>query len=151
MHSNRSATLLTGLLLLLLTSALPALADEPADDDTWNTAMATQLAQELADVLEEARARGEMAPPQETVLQQRMRDAAQGSIRRATEASAAYAKQMRDGADRALSERYFRAVVDEVRSLRATAGDAIPAANVQPLLNRMDEILEDLGRMYRGA
>ena len=125
MHSNRSATLfLAGLLLLLVAAPAPALADDPSDapsdQPAWNTARATQLAQELADVLEEARARAENAPPQQTVLQQRKRDAAQGSVRRATEASAAYAKQMREGADRALSERYYRAVVVEIRSLRET-------------------------------
>jgi len=142
---------MAGLLLLLLASPPPALAEDPADDGAWDATKATQLAQELADVLEEARARAQNAPPQQTVLQQRKRDAAQGSIRRATEAGAAYAKQMRDGADRALSERYFRAVVDEVRSLRATADDVIPAADVQPLLNRMDEIMEELRQMYRAA
>lgn len=147
---------MAGLLLLLLASPAPALADEPSDPSNapanqpaWNTARATQLAQELADVLEEARARAENAPPQHTVLQQRKRDAAQGSVRRATEASAAYAKQMREGADRALSERYYRAVVVEIRSLRETADDVIPAADVQPLMDRMDEILEELGQMYR--
>jgi hypothetical protein len=161
MDSNLSATRspasLLWLLLVLLAFASPALADAPieapADDPAappaWNDARATQLAQELAAVLEEARARGQNAPPQETVLQQRKRDAAQGSARRATEAGAAYAKQMREGADRALSERYFRAVVVEIRSLRATADDVIPAEDVEPLLDRMDEILDELGQMYR--
>ncbi len=154
MHSKRSAIVLwAGLLPLLAFFTSHALAADPSeaapDRPAWNAARATQLAQELAAVLEEARARGQNAPPQETVLQQRKRDAAQGSARRATEAGAAYAKQMREGADRALSERYFRAVVVEIRSLRETADDVIPAADVQPLLDRMDGILEELERMYR--
>ena len=159
MYSKRPATLLPIALLLLLLAA-PALAraeeptdpsDAPAAMPVWDAARATQLAEELADVLQEARARAQNAPPQETVLQQRKRDAAQGSVRRATEAGAAYAKQMREGADRALSERYYRAVVVEIRSLRETADDVIPAADVQPLLDRMDAILDELGKMYRAA
>jgi hypothetical protein len=159
MHSKRPATLLPiALLLLLLAAPALARAEDPADPSAapaaqpaWNAARATQLAEELADVLQEARARAQNAPPQETVLQQRKRDAAQGSVRRATEAGAAYAKQMREGADRALSERYYRAVVLEIRSMWETADDVIPAADVQPLLDRMDEILDELGQLYRAS
>lgn len=147
---NRRRVLSVALLGLLLLGGLPSFAtDEPGTPPpTWDPAMAKRLSAELVSVLEKARLRGADAAPQQTVLQQRQRDAAEGSIRRMLEAAQAFDQRMRDGADRAESEVYYRALVEQVRTTLATAGDAVPAPGVQPLLDRMDEILEKLRRMY---
>lgn len=120
-------------------------------DPGWDAAAVGQLATELEKTLQEAYARSLKAPPQQTVLQQRTRDAAQGAIRRARDLSADYARKLRAGYDRDASEPYFRAVANEVAYVWETAADAVPAETAKPLIERLQKILEELTAHYDAA
>jgi hypothetical protein len=148
MSSPRSLIRCLALLLLLSTGPGPALAEPPAPAPVWDGSTATRLADELERVIGEAWDQAQHAPPQDTVLQQRKRDAAQGSILRTVKAAEAYSRMMRGGATREASEPYFRAIVDDFRAVRATADDVVPSERVEPLLDSMEAIMEKLSRLY---
>ena len=114
----------------------------------WDQARVTEMAAELEKTLEEIHEQSLKAPPQQTALQQRERDAAQGAIRRARDRSQDYARRTRAGWTREESEPYFRAVVEEVEAVWDTAGDAVPAENAKPLIDRLQRILDDLRALY---
>ena len=114
----------------------------------WDDGVATKLATDLERTLRDAYERSLKAPPQQTVLQQRQRDAAQGVIRRARDRSEDYARKMRAGWTREASEPYFRIVADEVAQIWDTAGDAEPAESAKPLIDRLRKILDELRALY---
>ena len=126
-------------------------AGDSANGETavvWNQDAVTKLASELETTLAETYAERLKAPPQETVLQQRKRDAAQGIVRNARDLSRDYASRMRSGLDRNTSALYFRTVVDEVAYIWDTAGDAVPAEAAQPRIDRIQNILKELQAFY---
>lgn len=117
----------------------------------WDHEIATKLANDLEETLEEAYERSLKASPQQTVLQQRKRDAAQGVIRRARDLSKDYAKKMRAGWSRKASEPHFRVVVEEVALIWDTSGDAVPAVSVKPLIGRLQKNLDELQALYEAS
>lgn len=117
-------------------------------NQAWDQSSITKLANELERTLGEAYERSLDAPRQPTALQQRERDAAQSIIRRARDLSQEYARRMRDGWDRESSEAYFRAVAGEVAHVWDTAGDAKLAKSSQPLIERLQRILDELRAAY---
>jgi hypothetical protein len=129
---------------------LDVAAAQDADED-WDQAAATKLATDLEDTLQTVYGNSLKAPPQQTALQQRERDAAQGTIRRARDLSVDYARKMRAGSTREASEPHFRAVVDEVAYIFETAGDAVPAASAKPLIDQLHLILDELRARYDAA
>lgn len=120
--------------------------DDPSP--SWDQAAATKLATELEQTLREAYEKSLKAPPQQTALQQRERDAAQGVIRRARDLGESYARRMRAGWDRGASEPYFRAVAEEVEYVWTTAGSAVVAKAAQPRVDRLQRILDELRALY---
>jgi hypothetical protein len=114
----------------------------------WEDGVATKLATDLEQTLREAYERSLKAPPQQTAFQQRQRDAAQGVIRRARDLGEDYARKMRGGWTREASEPYFRIVAAEVANIWDTAGDAEPAESAKPLIDRLQEILDELRALY---
>ncbi len=120
-------------------------------DSAWDNDAVVKLATELEKTLRVAYENSLKAPPQSTVLQQRERDSAQGVIRKARNLSEDYARKMRAGWDRDASEPYFRAVVDEVAYVWESAGDAVPAESAQPLIDRLQELLDALQAYYDAA
>lgn len=153
-NSTRPRPLTVCLLTLLVAFSLTGLAtseDNNEDSNTekaWDQAAVTKLANELEQTLREAYEQSLKAPPQQTALQQRERDAAQGVIRRARDLGVDYARKMRAGWDRGASEPYFRAVVDEVEYVWTTAGDAVPAESAKPRIDRLQRILDELRALY---
>jgi len=117
----------------------------------WDDEVATRLAIELEQTLDEAYERSLTAPPQRTALQQRERDAAQGIIRRARDLGQEYAGKMRAGLSRNATEAYFRNVVEVVDDIWDTSGDAVPAISAKPLIERLKRILEELQALYDAA
>ena len=105
-NSTRPRPLTVCLLTLLVAFSLTGLAtseDNNEDSNTenaWDQAAVTKLAPELEQTLREAYEQSLKAPPQQTALQQRERDAAQGVIRRARDLAVDYARKMRAGWDR---------------------------------------------------
>ena len=144
--------------LLILSLVSSASGEGPAPAETadpevmsegdWDQAAVTSLANELELTLQVAEKQSMNAPPQQTVLQQRDRDAAQAVIHRAREASEVYARRMRSGWDREDSEAYFRAVLEEVGHIWETAGDAVPAESAKPLIDRLRSLTEELRVWY---
>lgn len=134
--------------LLLLLSPSFVWADDGADADAWDQAAVTRLANELEQLFDALYEKSQNAPPQQTALQQRSRDAAQGAIRRSRDRSAEYAEKMRAGWDRDASEPYFRLVVEEVTDIFDTAGDAKPKEGAQPKIDRMQAVLSELRAYY---
>jgi hypothetical protein len=114
----------------------------------WDGEVATKLAIDLEQTLDEAYERSLKAPPQRTALQQRERDAAQGVIRRARDLGREYASKMRAGWSRNETEAYFRNVVEEVANIWETSGDAVPAISAKPLIKRLNRILDELQALY---
>ena len=136
----------------LFFDAEPSRADSHADvGNGWDHEVATQLANDLEQTLEDAYARSLKAPPQQTVLQQRERDAAQGVIRRARDLSKDYAQKMRAGWSRKASEPHCRVVVEEVALVWDTSGDAVPAVSAKPIIGRLQKILDELQALYDAA
>ena len=117
----------------------------------WDDGAVTQLATDLEKTLQDGYKQSLKAPLQQTVLQQRRRDAAQGVIRRARDLSEDYARKMRAGWSREASEPSFRAVFEEVAHIWDTAGDAAPAESAKPLIDRLQKILEELRTRYDAA
>ncbi len=128
-----------------------AVANSQEVGDGWDQEVATKLATDLEQTLRDAYEKSLKAPPQQTVLQQRGRDAAQGVIRRARDLSADYARKMRAGWSRQASEPHFRAVMDEVAHIWETGGDAVPAESAKPLIDRLQKILDELQARYDAA
>lgn len=125
-----------------------AIGQDGDTDGAWDQAAAMKLANELEETFEGAYARSLKAPPQQTALQQRERDAAQGGIRRTRDLARDYARRMRAGLPRGASEPYFRAIVDEMENVWLTAGDAEPAESAKPAIDRFQRILDDLRALY---
>jgi len=125
--------------------------DSPGDVHAWDQAAVTRLAIELERLFGELYEKSQHAPPQTTALQQRSREAAQGSIRRARDRSAEYAQKMRAGWDRGASEPYFRLVVEEVTDIFDTAGNAEPVESAQPRIDRMQYVISELQAYYDGT
>ncbi len=117
-------------------------------DHGWDDGVVTKLATDLEETLQDGYKQSLKAPPQQTVVQQRRRDAAQGVIRRARDLSEDYARKMRAGWTREASEPYFRAVFGEVAHIWDTAGDAAPAESAKPLIDRLQKILQELRTRY---
>lgn len=146
---SESTRRLAGALVMLLGALLfvaPAVAEET--DKTWDAAAVTKLAGTLEETLEEIYARSQDAPVQQTALQQRERDAAQGQIRRARDLGVDYAHRIRTGWTRDESDPYFRSVVEAVDEIWETAGDAVPQESAKPLIERLRTILADLQARY---
>jgi len=117
----------------------------------WDNEVATKLAIDLEQTLDEAYERSLKAAPQRTAFQQRERDAAQGVIRRARDLSREYADKMRAGWSRNATEAYFRNVVEEVADIWDTSGDAVPAISAKPIIERLKRILDELQALYDAA
>ena len=83
----------------------------------WDDGVVRKLATDLEQTLRDGYAQSLKAPPQQTVLQQRQRDAAQGVLRRARDLGEDYARKMRTGWSREASEPYFRIVADQVTQI----------------------------------
>lgn len=153
-HSRRFANILKVLSLLsaffVAFLSIGVAAAQHADDG-WDDTVATKLASDLEETLQDAYEASLKAPPQRTALQQRQRDAAQGVIRRARNLSADYARKMRAGWSRKASEPYFRAVAAEVAHIFDTSGDAEPAISAKPLIERLHLILDQLQARYDAA
>jgi hypothetical protein len=133
-------------LLLALVWAGGSLAqDEPGG---WDAELVTKRAVELEAIFRETYELSLSPPPQQTALQQRQRDAAQGEIRRVRDLAADYAGRMRSGWSRADSEPYVRLLVEGVNELWSTAGDAVPQAKAKALLDRANEIMNELQAHY---
>ncbi len=139
---------LTVLTALSVAFMFVGVAASQNDGDGWDDAVVTKLATDLEQTLRDAYERSLKAPPQQTVLQQRKRDAAQGGIRRARDLSEDYARKMRAGWTREASEPFFLAVVDEVAQIWDTADDAVPAESVKPLVDRLQKIIDELRARY---
>lgn len=146
----RSSVFFVFLAALLMAgfTATSATAEEPSKPEFWDSAAATKLAIELSDTFERGLEASKTAPPQDTAFQQRQREAAQGALRRAREASANFAEQMQAGADKFESERLFQGVVSTVAEMRETAGDAEPTDEGKRILKRVDEIFRELRALY---
>jgi hypothetical protein len=126
-----------------------ASAEDTVDEvDGWDQAKVTSLANELEKSLEDSYAQIQTAPPQQTAMQQRNREAAQGVVRRARDLSADLATKIRAGWGRTESEPYFRMVAEEVAHIWDTAGDAVPTESAQPRIDRMQQILSELRAAY---
>jgi hypothetical protein len=120
-------------------------------EEGWNSAAVLKLANELESTIDSLYEFSLEAPPQETALQQRTRDATQGEIKNARDLCAAYAQHMRNGWTRAESEPTFRVVLASVVEIRKTGDDAKPAENAKPLIDRLETILDALRGRHDAA
>lgn len=106
------------------------------------------LAQELADLLERGVQLYQTAEPQDTVLQQRQRDAAKGALLRARDAALVFVKTLEGGGSVSGSDSYLQMVEENMRAALETAGNAEPSSEAARVLERLDEIVRELGRIY---
>lgn len=141
-----AALLMMFFFVFLLTGT--ATGQDDKTDGAWDQAAATKLATELEQTLQKSYESSLKAPPQQTALQQRERDAAQGGIRRARDLGEEYARKMRAGWDRGASEPYFRVVAEEMENVWTTAGRAEPAESARPRIDRLRRILDELRALY---
>jgi hypothetical protein len=133
-------------LLLALSGAGGSLAE--GEPGSWDAEAVAKRADEIEAIFRETYELSLSPPPQQTALQQRQRDAAQGQIRRVRDLAADYAGRMRSGWSRSDSEPYFRLLVEGVEELWSTAGDAVPQAKAKALLDRANEIMNELQAYY---
>jgi hypothetical protein len=117
----------------------------------WDQSAVTRLAAELHATLGEGLALSSQAPPQETAFQQRTRDAAVKRLQRAHEIAGEYAEKLRAGWSREDSGFFFNQLRASIADARETAGDAVPAARTARLLERIDELVREIGAHYTGA
>ena len=136
--------------LTLVVEPVMASDHEAEEADAERRAAITRHARELADLLVRGESILEDAEPQDTVLQQRQRDAAEGAMRRATEAAVEHAKQLEAGASLDETLLYFGTIRDHVRSTLETAGDARPTSEGRVLRPRLFELLDELEQLYQG-
>jgi hypothetical protein len=142
----------TAVVICMAWPALTALGEPPIqpDEKVWDQAVVTKLAGELEQTFRQAYAQSLKAPPQETAIQQRERDATQGVIRRVRDVSEEYARKMAAGYDRGSSEPYFRAVVEEFEYMWDSAGEAVPAEAAQPTIARLNQLIGQIRALYDG-
>jgi hypothetical protein len=107
-----------------------------------------RLAHELKNLLDRGVATFESAEPQETALQQRQRDAAQGGLVRARDAASSLVEDLDAGGDVYSSDVYFRIVDGNIQDALQTAGDFEPSLEGARILARLEEILRKLKRIY---
>lgn len=88
------------------------------------------------------------AEPQDTVLQQRQRDAAKGALLRARDAALVFVKTLEGGGSVSGSDSYLQMVEENMRAALETAGNAEPSSEAARVLERLDEIVRELGRIY---
>ena len=145
--------LLVALFFLLLPNAAAWGDHHEREEQPEETKEATEekvlpLALEIADLLKRGVEGYETAGPQETVLQQRQRDAAKGAFLRARDAAAVLVRELEGGASLSSSDIYFRTVDANMRAALATAGDATPSTAAAPLVDRLNKLIRELARIY---
>jgi len=108
------------------------------------THLAVQLEASLGEGLEFA----SKAALQETVLQQRTRDAAVREMEKAHRVAGEYVKRLQQGATRDSSEPFFNQLRGIVNQARVTARDASPGSGMSAVLARIDVLLREVGESY---
>ena len=119
-----------------------------AHADSWDAALVLERARELERTLEQGLAAAEVAPPQETTFQQRTRDAAVTQMRHVHEASRELVTKLSAGQGRNATEPLVSQLGVMFRNTRKTARDAVPQAEVAPILERAESLILELQQLY---
>ena len=122
----------------------PALAEPKA----WDQNEVKRLAGEFAQSLAKISAAAGVAPPQETAMQQRTRDAAVGRLGSVHEAADGLAKRLANGWDRSDTQLYFEQVRELFDQARGVAGDAVAKAEQRSNLDAAEKLLGQLARYF---
>jgi hypothetical protein len=91
------------------------------------------------------------ATPQETAIHQRTRDAALGMMKDIRAMAVAYESRVKQSGTIMETEFFFQSLKSAVTATRATARDAVPDPRVAVNLDRLAELLEQLGAVYASA
>jgi hypothetical protein len=136
---------------LILVSVAASSAEAPSWEAEKVLSLATELDFSIAKVLEVA----PEVDPQETAFQQRTRDAAVVEMKRAQDASQRLVEKLRLGWSRGETEPYFHrlsvALSVALRGVARTAGDAVAQEETQPLLSRIEQLRQQLEKLYEQA
>ena len=131
---------------LLLLAALLAPVSAPALE--WDGEQVESLAVELVELTGRVLALAPRQLEQETVLQQRQRDAAVSQMRRAHELARTYLSRLRGDRDREATEPFFFQLREAVRAVRRVARDAVPSKQIEPLLRSIRMVTEQIAVYY---
>lgn len=119
-----------------------------AHADSWDATLVLERAQELERTLAQGLAAAEVAPPQETTFQQRTRDAAVTQMRHVSDASRELVTKLSAGQGRTATEPLVSQLGVMFRNARKTARDAVPQAQVAPILERAESLILELQQLY---
>lgn len=135
-------------------SALPVLVlavGLSAGAEGWDQQRAIELSSQLEETFDLVVQSAETAARQQTVMQQRTRDAALSEFKHVRDISRDYAAKIREGWGREDSEPFFSQLRQATRRAREIARDAVPVPKVAVLLERVDSLLLQLSKQYESA
>jgi len=127
-----------------------ALSTSSIAQETPSDALAP-LASEFTKTIDRALAVIRGAAPQETAMHQRTRDAAVEMLKDLRAMAAAYESRVKQSGTIMETEFFFQSLKSAVTATRATARDAVPDPRVAVNLDRLAELLEQLGAVYASA
>ncbi len=144
-HRLRNA----GLALWALVALLPA--GSPAGEaQAWDQQRVRELAVQLSEQLRAARAAAAEAPEQDTVLQQRSRDAVVARVTRMQAVADQLRTQLGAGWGREETRGSFESVRDQARQALDKAGDAVPRKKPFAHFTAARETVNQMAPFYAG-
>ena len=133
-------------LCLLLLAALLAPVSAPAVE--WDPEQVESLAVELVELTGRVLALAPRQLGQETVIQQRQRDAAVRQMERTHELARTYLDRLRGDPEPEATEPFFFQLREAVRAVRQVARDAVPSKQIEPLLRSIRMVTERIAVYY---
>lgn len=138
-------------LLLALWVSLSALgfaAPLGAEPVEWDQPRVTALAADLLSELDAALAAAADSPEQESVRQQRQRDAAVGQVKRVRQHAEKLLSELRAGRGLYQTQPYFRVAHELASETFQIAGDAVPFEEPIRHWKAAGEIAQEMSRYY---
>jgi hypothetical protein len=114
----------------------------------WDQERVIELAEQLTQELAAASAAASEAPAQQTVMQQRSRDAAVRQIERVRSDADALLKKLRAGLGRDATATYFYLVLERAGEVIEIAGDAVPRKDPIAHWRAAGETAREMARYY---
>ena len=139
-------SILTGMLALGLSAS--ASAAQGAEPPEWDQARVTELARQLVAELDAALSAAAEAPAQETVRQQRQRDAAVLQVKRVRQDAARLYNDLRGGRGRYPTAPIFERALDRASDTFQIGGDAVTFKEPLAHWRAAGEIAREMARYY---
>ncbi len=144
-HRLRNAGFALSVLVALLPTGAPAGEAQP-----WNPQSMHALSVQLSEQLRAVRTAAAQAPEQDTVLQQRSRDAVVARVTRMQAVADQLRTQLEAGWGREETRGSFESVRDQARQALDKAGDAVPRKEPFAHFSAARETVNQMAPFYAG-